>query len=56
MRKLPARDLRDAVARDPFHLLPVGKSRGLLASHPSLEARIARLERLEARLQTFKQP
>ena len=54
VRKLPSRDLRDAVARDPFHLLPVGRSRGLLASHPSLEARIARLERLEARLQSFK--
>ena len=56
VRKLPERDLREAVARDPFHLLPVGKTRGLLASHPSLDARIARLERLEARLQTFKRP
>ena len=56
VRKLPSRDLRDAVARDPFHLLPVGRARGLLASHPSLEARIARLERLESRLQTFKRP
>ena len=43
VRKLPYRDLRDVVARDPFHLLPVGKTRGLLASHPSLDARIARL-------------
>jgi heat shock protein HtpX len=56
VRKLPSRDLRDAVARDPFHLLPVGRSRGLLASHPSLEARIARLQRLESRLQSFKRP
>lgn len=56
VRKLPSRDLRDAVARDPFHLLPVGTARGLLASHPSLEARIARLERLESRLQSFKRP
>ena len=56
VRKLPSRDLREAVARDPFHLLPVGKTRGLLTSHPSLEARIARLERLEARLQSFKLP
>src|SRR5262245_39671884 len=47
VHKLPSRDLREVVARDPFHLLPVGDSRGLLASHPSLEARIARLERLE---------
>jgi heat shock protein HtpX len=56
VHKLPSRDLREAVARDPFHLLPVGRSRGLLASHPSLDARIARLERLEARLQAFKRP
>jgi heat shock protein HtpX len=56
VRRLPDRDLRDAVARDPFHLLPVGRSRGLLASHPALEARIARLERLETRLQSFKRP
>jgi heat shock protein HtpX len=54
VRKLPSRDLRDVVARDPFHLLPVGKARGLLASHPSLDARIARLQRLESSLQSFK--
>ena len=53
---LPSRDLRDVVARDPFHLLPVGRARHLLATHPSLEARIARLERLESRLQSFKRP
>jgi heat shock protein HtpX len=51
---LPSRDLRDVMARDPFHLLPVGKARRLLATHPSLQARIARLERLETRLQTFR--
>jgi len=53
---LPSRDLRDVVARDPFHLLPVGRASRLLATHPSLEARIARLERLEARLQSFRRP
>jgi heat shock protein HtpX len=51
---LPSRDLRDAAARDPFHLLPVGRARSLLATHPSLQARIARLERLESRLQSFR--
>jgi heat shock protein HtpX len=54
---LPATDLRAVAARDPFHLLPVARDEGdrlmraLPSSHPSLEARIARLERLEAGLQ-----
>ncbi|WP_028059954.1 M48 family metalloprotease [Candidatus Solirubrobacter pratensis] len=52
---IPARDLRAAAAQDAFHLLPVAR-RGedrmrLPATHPSLEARIARLERLEQALQ-----
>jgi heat shock protein HtpX len=52
---IPARDLRAAAAQDAFHLLPVAR-RGedrmrLPATHPSLEARIARLERLEKALQ-----
>jgi heat shock protein HtpX len=52
---IPARDLRAAAAHDAFHLLPVAR-RGedrmrLPATHPSLEARIARLERLEQALQ-----
>jgi heat shock protein HtpX len=51
---LPSRDLREVAARDPFHLLPVGRARGMLATHPPLKARIARLERLESRLQTFR--
>jgi heat shock protein HtpX len=51
---LPSRDLREVAARDPFHLLPVGRAHGLLATHPSLKARIARLEKLEARVQTFR--
>jgi heat shock protein HtpX len=54
---LPSRDLRAAAARDAFHLLPVGRDRiapgvpPLPATHPALRARIARLERLESRLQ-----
>jgi heat shock protein HtpX len=52
---IPQRDLRIAAARDAFHLLPVGgkaeHSLPLPGTHPALRARIARLERLEARLQ-----
>jgi heat shock protein HtpX len=51
---LPSRDLRAVAARDPFHLLPVGDAKGLFATHPPLKARIARLEKLEARVQTFR--
>ncbi len=52
---VPTRDLRAVAARDPFHLLPVARVKhALLATHPSLEARIARLERLESRVQAFK--
>src|SRR4051812_22220689 len=51
---LPTRDLRVAAARDAFHLLPVARERGLTATHPSLKARIARLERMEARLQSAR--
>jgi heat shock protein HtpX len=52
---IPAQDLRLANARDAFHLLPVardGEDRyHLPATHPSLQARIARLEKLEQALQ-----
>jgi heat shock protein HtpX len=52
---IPAQDLRLASARDAFHLLPVardGEDRyHLPATHPSLQARIARLEKLEHALQ-----
>jgi len=52
---VPTRDLRVVAARDPFHLLPVARVRhALLATHPPLQARIARLERLESRVQTFR--
>ncbi len=57
---VPTRDLRVAAARDAFHLLPVGSERtgplprALAATHPSLAARIARLERMEARLQAAR--
>jgi heat shock protein HtpX len=50
---IPQGDLREAAARDAFHLLPVGKGDGpaLPATHPPLRARIERLQRLEAGLQ-----
>jgi heat shock protein HtpX len=57
---LPSRDLRTVAARDAFHLLPVARPHTkdhlppLPATHPSLKARIARLERLEARLQSAR--
>jgi heat shock protein HtpX len=52
---IPAADLRVAAARDAFHLLAVGRDRTLLPpTHPPLAARIARLERQEARLQAAR--
>jgi heat shock protein HtpX len=53
---IPARDLRAVAARDAFHLLPVvprGEYR-LPATHPPLKARIDRLHRLEAALQSAR--
>ena len=66
---VPAEDLRVAAGRDAFHLLPVGRSesdsawgrlartragRRIGATHPSLERRLAELERLERRLHTAR--
>jgi len=52
---IPRRDLREAEARDTFHLLPAGKQQGLLpATHPPLKARIERLQRLERSLQSAR--
>jgi heat shock protein HtpX len=49
---IPSRDLRAVAARDAFHLLPVAREDRfhLPATHPSLQARIARLEKLERAL------
>lgn len=50
---IPKRDLRAAAIGDPFHLLPT-RSEGefmLPPTHPPLDQRIARLERLERTLQ-----
>ena len=52
---IPRRDLRAARARDTIHLLPVGGDRGglrrIAATHPRLDDRVARLERLAAELE-----
>src|SRR3954452_7827012 len=64
LARIPARDLRAVAGRDAFHLMPVeapGKGwaahigrawpfRHLGATHPSLERRLAELERLEQRM------
>ena len=52
---IPSRDLREVALRDSFHLLPASRDESrLLASHPPLQARIARLEKLEAQLQSAR--
>jgi heat shock protein HtpX len=49
---IPSRDLRAVAARDAFHLLPVAREDRLRlpGTHPSLQSRIARLEKLERSL------
>jgi heat shock protein HtpX len=56
LARIPAADLRGVASRDVFHLLPTRREGGGLlgriqATHPTLEQRIAALERLERRLQ-----
>jgi heat shock protein HtpX len=56
LARIPVADLRGVAGRDAFHLLPTRSERGglfgrLEATHPTLERRLAALERLEARLQ-----
>jgi heat shock protein HtpX len=49
---IPQKDLRSAAVRDAFHLLPTARGKdGLLDTHPSLQARVERLQRLERTLQ-----
>jgi heat shock protein HtpX len=51
---IPRNDLRTAAVSDAFHFLPVAQNAefGLPATHPPLEARIARLEKLERAMQS----
>jgi heat shock protein HtpX len=56
LARIPAADLRGVAGRDAFHLLPTRSEGGgllwrLEATHPTLDQRLAALERLEARLQ-----
>jgi heat shock protein HtpX len=56
--RVPRADLRAVAGRDAFHLLPVGEDERFLgalrATHPSLERRLAALERLERRMATAR--
>jgi heat shock protein HtpX len=54
LHAIPDKDLRLVAASDVLHVVPARPARGiarLWATHPPLEDRIRRLERLEARLQ-----
>jgi len=55
MQRIPQRDLRETHAElNAFYIFPAGAKRsilGLLATHPPLEKRIARLQQYEAQLQ-----
>jgi heat shock protein HtpX len=54
MHRIPQRDLRAAGQMNAFFIFPAGVGKGLgelFATHPSMEKRIARLQRLESQLQ-----
>jgi heat shock protein HtpX len=54
MHRIPQRDLRAAGEMNAFFIFPAGVGKGLgqvFATHPPMEKRIARLQRLEAQLQ-----
>jgi Zn-dependent protease with chaperone function len=54
MARVPQQDLRAAEQMNAFFIIPAGVKKGaaeLFATHPSVEKRIARLQRLEAQLQ-----
>jgi heat shock protein HtpX len=59
MSDIPKTDLRLVGVGDPFHLLPAMQReehgiRRLWATHPSLQTRVKRLERMESRLQSAR--
>jgi heat shock protein HtpX len=54
MHRIPQQDLRAAGQMNAFFIFPAGAGKGigeLFATHPPMEKRIARLQRLEAQLQ-----
>ena len=54
MHRIPQRDLRATSELQAFYIFPPGTGRklgNLFATHPPMEARLARLQRLEAQLQ-----
>jgi heat shock protein HtpX len=54
MHRIPQQDLRAAGQMNAFFIFPAGVGKGLgelFATHPPMEKRIARLQRLEAQLQ-----
>jgi heat shock protein HtpX len=54
MHRIPQQDLRSQSQMNAFFIFPAGVGKGLgelFATHPSMEKRIARLQRLEAQLQ-----
>src|SRR3954447_14762411 len=54
MHRIPQKDLRAASEPNAFFIFPAGVGKGLgelFATHPPMEKRIARLQRLEAQLQ-----
>jgi heat shock protein HtpX len=54
MQRVPQRDLRSAQEMNAFFIIPASAKNsiaGLFATHPPVEQRIARLERLEQQLQ-----
>ena len=54
MERIPTQDLRTAEGMNAFYIIPAGAKRGLeniFSTHPPVEQRIARLQRLEQQLQ-----
>jgi heat shock protein HtpX len=52
MGRIPQRDLRASSELSAFYIFPPGRAfAGLFSTHPPMEQRIARLQRLEAQLQ-----
>jgi heat shock protein HtpX len=54
MERIPTQDLRTAQGMNAFYIIPAGAKRGLeniFSTHPPVEQRIARLQRLEQQLQ-----